>query len=561
MSGTGGTRDGTRDPALTAVPRRTPDWDPGPPRGWRMGSPLERPGSDQAPRVLDGDVGLRALLTATRSVVEELSVPAVLRSLVTAATTITGARHAAVVVLGPDGVLEDLVHTGMSDDEVALLRALPEGRTSRAPSRGVPVRSGGALLGMLHLIDRADGRRSSAEDDELLAALVATAGTAIENARLYDDARRQQEWLAAAAEISRRLLSPSGDTTVVLQLVADTVARLARADVVAVVLPTDDDPDSLEIRVVSGQGAEVLRLQRYLRTGTLDEAAMEAGEGVLLDAVQDQDQDLRVHLTEAMSVGPVMALPLVSDWGPRGAIVVGRIAARPRFTRAELDLAGGFAAQAALALELADARADQQRLTVVEDRNRIARDLHDHVVQRLYASGLGLQGALTTQADGPLKGLLERTVAELGETIRQVRTSIFALTDTDLVGPRAAVLDVLRRTGAGLRTSPRVTFTGPVDTAVDEEMVSDLTAVVGEAVTNVVRHAEADMVEVGVHVHGGWLRVAVSDDGVGLADARRGHGLENLARRADRAGGRLTLGVADAGGLLLRWEVPLLPGS
>jgi len=524
-----------------------------------MGSPAGRGDGEHDPQVLVGDVGLRALLAATRSVVEELSLPAVLKSLVTAATTITGARHAAFVVLGPDGMLEDLVHTGMSDEEVARLPALPRGSSSSTTAHGVPVRSRGVVLGTLHLTARAGGRTPSTEDDELVAALAAMAGSAIENARLYDDARRRQDWLQAAGEISRRLLSPGGDTTTVLQLVADTVGNLARADVVAVVLPTDDDPDSLEIRVVSGRDTEVLRRQRYPRTGTLDQTAMETGGGVLLDAVQDQA--LHVHLTEAMSVGPVMALPLVSDGGPRGVIVVGRIEARPRFTQAELDLAGGFAAQAALALELADARADQQRLSVVEDRNRIARDLHDHVVQRLYATGLGLQSALTTHRDEPLKGLLERTVAELGETIRQVRTAIFALSDTDLVGARAAVLDVLRRTGAGLRTGPRVTFTGPVDTAVQEEMISDLTAVVGEAVTNVVRHAEAEVVEVGVHVQGGWLRVVVSDDGVGLADVRRGDGLENLTRRAVRSGGRLTLGVADAGGLLLRWEIPLGPVS
>ena len=153
---------------------------------------------------------------------------------------------------------------------------------------------------------------------------------------------------------------------------------------------------------------------RYPRAGTLDWMAMEEGAGILLDAVEDQHP--YVHLTAAMSVGPVMALPLIGEWGPRGVIVVGRVEARPRFTEAELDLAGGFAAQAALALELADARADQQRLTVLEDRNRIARDLHDHVIQRLYASGLSLQSALATPRDEQLNGLLTRTVADLGDT-------------------------------------------------------------------------------------------------------------------------------------------------
>jgi signal transduction histidine kinase len=558
-----------------------------------MGTADERAGGDagssvEPSEVLTGHDGLRALLTANRSIVEELSLPEVLRRVVAAAQTVAGARYAALGVIGPDGLLEEFVHTGMTADEVMQIGDLPRGRgilgalietpvairrdriatdplSSGFPDGhppmtsflGVPVRSRGVVFGNLYLTDRADGRAFSAEDEELVLALAATAGIAIENARLYEDARRRQDWLAAAAEISRRLLSPSSDKTVVLQRIADTVARIAVADVAAVVLPTDDEPEDLEIAVVAGHDAEGLRGMRYQRAGTLDWLAMEEGAGILLDAVEDQH--LHVHLTAAMSVGPVMALPLIGEWGPRGVIVVGRVEARPRFTEAELTLAGGFAAQAALALELADARADQQRLTVLEDRNRIARDLHDHVIQRLYASGLTLQSALATPGDEQLHGLLARTVADLGDTIRQIRTSIFELTDQDpdRAGPRAAVLDVVRRAGAGLRTRPRVSFVGPVDTAVDDAMIGDLTAVVSEALTNVVRHADAEVVEVSVRVTGGRVRVVVSDDGVGLGDRPRGRGLNNLQRRAAEAGGSLTLETPEGGGLLLEWDVPV----
>lgn len=536
--------------------------------------------------------GLRALLAANRSIVEELSLPAVLRRVVAAAQTVAGARYAALGVIGPDGLLEEFVHTGMTSEQVGQIGDLPRGRgilgaliespvsirrdsiatdplSSGFPDGhppmtrflGVPVRSRGVVFGNLYLTDRADGRPFSGEDEELVLALAATAGIAIENARLYEDARQRQDWLAAAAEISRSLLSPSSDTTVVLQRVADIVVRIAVADVAAVVLPTDDDPEGLEIAVVAGREAQGLRAMRYPRAGTLDRLAMEEGVGILLDAFEDQH--LHVHLTAAMSVGPVMALPLIGEWGPRGVIIVGRVEERPRFTEAELALAGGFAAQAALALELADARADQQRLTVLEDRNRIARDLHDHVIQRLYASGLSLQSALATPRDEQLEGLLTRTVADLGHTIRQIRTSIFELTDEDpdRPGPRAAVLDVVRRAGAGLRTSPRVTFVGPVDTAVDDTMTGDLTAVVSEALTNVVRHADARAVEVSVEVAGERVRVVVGDDGVGLGDRPRGRGLSNLQQRAVEAGGDLTLRAREGGGLLLEWDVPLAGGE
>jgi signal transduction histidine kinase len=532
--------------------------------------------------------GLRALLAANRSIVEELSLPAVLRRVVAAAQAVAGARYAALGVIGPDGLLEQFVHTGMTTEEVDQIGDLPRGegilgaliRTPVAIRRtrittdpissgfpaghppmttflGVPVRCRDEVFGNLYLTDRVDGQPFSAEDEELVLALAATAGIAIENARLYAEARQRQEWLAAAGEISRSLLVPSSDKTVVLQRIADTVTRLAGADVAAVVLPAADDPDSLEICVVGGRDASDLRSVRYPRAGTLDWMAMEEGAAILLDTVEEQN--LHVHLTEAMSVGPVMALPLIGERGPRGVIVVGRIEARPRFTEAELHLAGGFAAQAALALELEDARADQQRLTVLEDRNRIARDLHDHVIQRLYASGLSLQSALATPRDEQLQGILTRTVTNLGDTIRQIRTSIFALTDSDpdRPGPRTAVLEVVRRAGAGLPTTPRVTFVGPVDTAVDDAMVGDLTAVVGEAVTNVVRHARAEVVEVSVQVVRDTVRVLVSDDGVGLGDRPWGHGLSNLRRRALEAGGSLTLQAQAGGGLRLEWEVPL----
>jgi signal transduction histidine kinase len=488
----------------------------------------------------------------------------VLHRVVEAAQTVGGARHASLAVIGPDGLLEEFVHTEVHPDGVAT-GGLPSGYPDDLVQPGtfldVPVRSRGLVFGHLHLRRGTDGRPFSDEDEELLLALAATAGIAIENARLYEDARQRQDWFAAAAEISRSLLSPTSDMLVVLQRIADTVARIAVADVAAVVLPTDDDPEGLEIAVVAGRDAQGLRSVRYPRTGTLDRLAMEEGVGVLLDSVEDQH--LHVHLTAAMSVGPVMALPLVGEGGSRGVIVVGRVEARPRFTEAELELAGGFAAQAALALELADARADQQRLTVLEDRNRIARDLHDHVIQRLYASGLSLQSALATPRDEQLHGLLTRTVADLGHTIRQIRTAIFELTDEDpdRVGLRTAVLDVVRRAGAGLPTAPQVSFVGPVETAVHEALVGDLTAVVGEALTNVVRHADAQAVEVSVHVTGDRVRVVVSDDGVGIGERPRGRGLSNLQRRAVEEGGSLTLSDREGGGLLLEWEVPVAPGG
>ena len=257
--------------------------------------------------------------------------------------------------------------------------------------------------------------------------------------------------------------------------------------------------------------------------------------------------------------GPVMALPLTGDWSSRGAIVVGRIASRAPFNRADLEMAGAFAEQAALALELAEARADQQRLSVLEDRDRIARDLHDHVIQRLFASELGAQILVGKATQPEVREGLIRTIGELTATIRQIRSTILALRDPAVATTslRRTVSLLVDQLSPLLGFRPEVHLAGPLDTLVDDGMLGDVEAVLRESLTNVHRHAGATRVEVEVRVNSQRLVVTVSDDGVGLSGGDEWSGLSNLRRRADDHGGSLDLDTTPEGGLRLRWSIPI----
>jgi signal transduction histidine kinase len=490
-------------------------------------------------------------------------------------------------VIGADGLLEQFLHVGVDEETVQSIGELPKGRgvlgaliedpkpirltrisddprssgfpDGHPPMRtflGVPIRSRDSVFGNLYLTDRTDGGAFTAEDEELVLALAATAGIAIENARLYDESRRRQEWLRASGEISRQLLDPEAEHSDTLHRIATSVKRLASADVVTLVRPTDDDPVQLEVVVATGAAERELIGLRYPKVDSIAWQAMQQGRGVRLEAV-DQQPGIYLHLRPYVPVSQAMALPLRGETGPRGAIVAGRIAPHAPFTEADLDMAETFAGQAAIALELSDARADQQRLGVLEDRDRIARDLHDHVIQRLFAAGLSLQGIAATMDDDVVEQRLARTVDELDETIRQIRNTIFALQEESPRSLRGIALSVVDQLAPALPVRPDVQFVGPLDTIVDDSVIGDVEAVLRESLTNVAKHAQAAKIRVRVQADAQRLALTVTDNGMGLGNSTRRSGLANLHRRAERRGGELDVINAPEGGLRLRWSIPL----
>jgi signal transduction histidine kinase len=558
---------------------------PGPPGGYPDVPPLEFDQLlgqlvDRAQDVLGAQDRLMRLLQANRAIVGDLALPVVLRRIVEAARAIVPARYAAIGVLAPDGSLEEFIHVGVDDATVAdigdllqgngLLGAViddarpirlasiaNDGRSVDLPSTasflGVPIRIRDEVYGNLYLTER-EGGEFTAEDEELVAALAATAATAIENARLFAESRRRQEWLQASTEVTRQLLSAEGAHP--LRLIAQRVLELADADGVVVVLPAADGKE-LVVDVAVGAGADRLVGMTYPVEGTPAGLAMSSGRPLTVGDIQ-QDASYTMYLVEVVSVGPVMAIPLVGARGTGGALMAGRMRGRRHFNEVELDMAMTFANHAAVALELANARADQQRMALLEDRDRIARDLHDHVIQRLFACGLTVQTVASGLRDAQNANRLSQVVDEIDKTIRQIRTSIFELRGA-LGGGRATirakVLDVTNDLVDALGFSPNVRFSGPLDTVVDDEVAEDVVTVVQEALMHVARHARASRVDVEVNATVGRLTVEIADNGTGLGDVHRRSDLGNMQQRAERRGGELVV-IAD-GGTRLHWTIPL----
>jgi signal transduction histidine kinase len=233
----------------------------------------------------------------------------------------------------------------------------------------------------------------------------------------------------------------------------------------------------------------------------------------------------------------------------------------PEFTEEDEGLAVALAGAAAIAVENARLHARVRDLTLIEDRERIAADLHDTVIQRLFATGLTLEATLRAIADPDAAARIERAVEELDETIRQIRSTIFSLQTPRTAGRgvREQILALASEAGASLGFEPHLRLDGPIDHALDDDVAQHLLASLREALSNVVRHAKAQRVDITVRVGGGWLRAEVRDDGVGPGTGNRtgGRGVQNLTQRAVAYGGTATLSAAPEGGSVVVWEVPL----
>jgi signal transduction histidine kinase len=275
-------------------------------------------------------------------------------------------------------------------------------------------------------------------------------------------------------------------------------------------------------------------------------------------AASDERADLQAAVADALDAGPVLVVPLVGSHTTHGVLSVVRLRGRAAFTTEDLDMATGFANQASVALELARARADQQRAALLDERERIAADLHDHVIQRLFASGLSLQALAATLRPGGTTDRVLATVADLDATISQIRTAIFALQQPPQATPRglrARLLDVVTDVSPALGFEPAVRFSGLLDT-LPAALTDDLLAVLREALTNTARHAHATGVEVELTATAARLTLDVRDDGTGIGDTTRRSGLANLRHRAERHDGALTVDSGPAGTRVV-WTVPL----
>ena len=534
---------------------------------------------ERAGDVLAAQGRLRGLLRANALVAGDLGLPVVLRQIVGAARDLLGARCAALGVLGRDGELEQFVHAGMDDAVVKTIGDLPRGRgilglliSDPAPIRlaslsdhpaaagfppgrppmgsflGVPVRIGEEVFGNLYLTERVAGGEFTADDEQLAIALAAAAGAAISNARRYAESEQRRRWLDASAQLTPLLLAGNGERP--HALIAGHAADAADADFAVLAVPGDSDQVTLRVTAVVGPLAAGLTDRAAPPAGSL------AGEVILSrkPSLVAGDRLETVAAALGAGIGPLIAVPLAAGERVLGALLLGRAAARPGYTEADLGMAASFAAHAAVAMELARARANQVRLAQAEDHERIAGDLHDHVIQELFALGMKLQGH-AARSDPATAERVNGYIETLDEVIKKIRASIFGLQQPcqTPIGLRARLMEIIDDHASQLGFTASAIFTGPPGPEPDETLAHDILAVTREALSNCARHAHATAVTISLALQDGLITLDITDNGRGLGTPARSSGLASMRRRAENHGGTFLITVPVGGGTQLTW--------
>jgi signal transduction histidine kinase len=423
---------------------------------------------------------------------------------------------------------------------------------------GVPIRVRDQVFGNLYLTEKRGGLQFDEDDESVLSTLAVAAGVAIDNARLYEESRLRERWLAATAEITHTLMS-GGARTEVLGLIAERAADISGAALAVVAMPMEDT-DSLTVELALGVEAEAHRGLVLPVDGSLIGEAFSTGAPVTSADIAHDDR-VSGGPPRFDGLGPGVAVPIGSGAdGVRGVVLLVREAGRTPFTDKETEPLRGFAAQAAVAMELAERRKDAEVIAVLEDRDRIARDLHDLAIQRLFATGMTLQSAGRFIDHPEAAERVVRAVDDLDETIKIIRSTIFGLRSREGSGGsglRARVVRVVGEAAPVLGFAPSVRMEGLVDTDVPREIADHIVAVLSEALTNVARHARADRASVVLETDGREVRLTVSDNGVGIPGEGRRSGLRNMAERAEQLGGELEVNCPGGGGSTLVWRVPV----
>ncbi|MCX5001655.1 GAF domain-containing sensor histidine kinase [Streptomyces sp. NBC_00638] len=535
---------------------------------------------------------LHSLLEAVLSVGRELDLPQVLRSIVEAAVVLVDAEYGALGVIGSDHKLSEFLTVGIDDERRERIGALPSGHgilgelirhpeplrlselsdhpasygfpANHPPMHaflGVPIRVRDEVFGNLYLTEKRSAREFDAEDEAVLSTLAVAAGVAIENARLYEETRLRERWQRASGDVTSILLTgaPSAE---VLELIVGEALKILSADtgMIAERLPGEE---ALRPALAVGLGAERLGGLVLSPGDGIVAAALTADEPVVSD---DITHDERAPGDSPLwaGLGPVVAVPLGAGGKARGVLLLGRAPGGAPFDEASTGPLLGFADQAALALELAERRRDAEQIALFQDRDRIARDLHDLAIQRLFAAGMTLQSTQRFMEHPEGRERLARTVDDLDDTIKIIRSTIFGLRthgSPDGSGLRGRVAEAVKAATLTLGFAPALRIEGLVDTDVPSGIADHAVAVLGEALSNVVRHSGARAVDIRLRLAAGELTLTVADDGCGVAADAPRSGLKNMEERAAALGGTLTLGEREGGGTRLVWRVPVTMGG
>lgn len=528
------------------------------------------------------------LLRVIVGLASDLDLDATLHRIVTAAIELTGAGYGALGVRGPDGTLVSFLHSGIDAATASRIGHLPVGKgvlgvlldrpvplrlddlsahpaavgfpEHHPPMRallGVPITIRQNTFGSLYLTEPT-GRQAFTESDEVAArALASAAAVAIDNARLYDRVKTTAKWMEASRAITTALAVEVDPVVQPLKMIAERACALTDAEQAIVLVPSDadlpaDEIDTLVVSTAVGLMADEVVGQRIPMQGSTTGGVFQSGVPLITESFR--------HPIQAFTdVGqrPAIVMPLRTQQSVLGVLAVARNAAQPPFDTSDLDLMSDFADHAAVALRLASSREHARELSVIADRERIAHDLHDHVIQRLFAAGMDLQGTIARSRSPEVTNRLRRTVNDLQATIDEIRATIFSLQSrTGANDFRLQIQNAIAELTEDRDIETTVRISGPL-TAVCDELAAHATPVIVEAVSNVVRHSGAACLSIEITV-ADELTVDVIDDGCGIdPDNPRRSGLANLQRRAELVGGSCDITAADGGGTHVRWVAPL----
>jgi signal transduction histidine kinase len=528
----------------------------------------------------------RRLLEAFGSLALGLELAELLKRVVSAACNLADAQYGALGVIGPDRLLVEFVHEGIDDEGVARIGRLPEGHgllglliaephplrladlsthaasfgfpPNHPPMRaflGAPVRVADEVFGNIYLTNKRSAAEFTAEDEELIVALAATAGAAIANSRLLHETQRREKALSALQGVSTALLAGTSQRDV-LALAANHARDILDADAASVVLRSESD-GTLELAVGVGEAVSAAVGMKIPEASISGRVITSGAPRNLVDPTGAESA--HQPLIAALGAGPVVFVPLWLHGETFGTLAVGRKKGRIPFTDADTVLVQSFATQASVALEYSRAQEQLRDLAVYEDEERIARDLHDSVIQQLFAVGMSLSSGLRLIDNPALASRHQQAIDDIDDTIRRIRSTIFSLGHAGRTagGLRAGVVAVLNELVPAYGLQQSLEITGAIDAASSSEIAEQLTNTLREAISNAGRHARATRVDVELRVEGGEVILRVRDNGAGMDEKpERRSGLANMEERARALGGSMVLSTGAGLGTLIEWRVP-----
>ena len=524
---------------------------------------------------------INALLAAVVALAQDLSLEAVLDRLVRSACALVGARYGALGVIGEDLTLSHFITVGIDDDGILSIGDLPTGHgvlgllirepkplrlhdlgqhpiasgfpPNHPPMRtflGVPVRVRDEVFGNLYLTEKQGGADFTTDDEELAVALAAAAGVAIQNARLFEDSSRRQKWLEAGMELSSRLITtpPPGDADS-LEVVARTALKVSDSAVAVVAVPARDGM----LRCRSSIGVQGLQAGQELMVSKAAWGGIEGGGSFVAKEPREVFGD-----EVAGKLGSVLVCSLMHAGSNNGVLLLARGQGTEVFSQAEAESGAIFGSRIGLALDLARVNALREQNLLITDRERIARDLHDLVIQRLFAAGLSIQSLRRYTRDPVAHERIAAVTTELDGTIRKLRDTIYSLRTADeerepLTGQ---ILRVVRENSRSYAVTPRVSLDGAVDMIRDDVAVH-LLSVLSEGLSNALRHSGAEDVEVKVVAGIDQVELVISDNGQGFIEPARVSGMANMRHRAELLKGSCIIDSVPGRGTSVRWSAPL----